>query len=136
MFSTAFMKDQVAVVTGGGTGIGLAIARRFAELGAGVVLASRSADHLRAGAEALGGEGGKVLTVPTDVRDPAQVDAMVARALDRFGRIDVLVNNAAGNFIVRAEDLSPNAACAPSRSRSAPSPRRANRSCAASNRRN
>ncbi len=108
MFSTPFMKDQVAVVTGGGTGIGLAIARRFGELGARVVLASRNAEHLATGSQSLATDGIQVLTVPTDVRDPAQVDAMVSQTLDRFGRIDVLVNNAAGNFIVRAEDLSPN----------------------------
>ncbi len=108
MFSTPFMKDQVAVITGGGTGIGLAIARRFGQLGAKLVLASRNAEHLRAGRDALEQDGAEVLTVATDVRDPAQVDTMVACAIDRFGRIDVLVNNAAGNFVVRAEDLSPN----------------------------
>ncbi len=108
MFSTQFMKDQVAVVTGGGTGIGLAIARRFGQLGARVVLASRNPEHLAAGAAVLRADGVEVESVPTDVRDPDQVDRMVATTLERFGRIDVLVNNAAGNFVVRAEDLSPN----------------------------
>ncbi len=108
LFSEPFLKDQVAVVTGGGTGLGLAIASRLAELGARLVIASRSPEHLADGARAVEGCGGEVLTVQMDVRDPAQVDDMVNRAVERFGRIDILINNAAGNFICRAEDLSPN----------------------------
>jgi len=108
MLDPSTFRDQVVVVTGGGTGIGLAIARRFGELGARVVLASRSAAHLDAAAAGLRADGITAFTVETDVRDPVQVDRMVARALETFGRIDVLVNNAAGNFICRAEDLSPN----------------------------
>jgi NAD(P)-dependent dehydrogenase (short-subunit alcohol dehydrogenase family) len=108
MFRDELLKDQVAIVTGGGTGIGLAIARRFGALGARVVLASRSEEHLAAGAAAIAGDGGEVLTVPTDVRQPDDVDRLVARSVERFGRVDILINNAAGNFICRAEDLSPN----------------------------
>jgi NAD(P)-dependent dehydrogenase (short-subunit alcohol dehydrogenase family) len=108
MFRDELLKDQVAIVTGGGTGIGLAIARRFASLGARVVLASRNEEHLAAGAAAIAADGGEALTVPTDVRQPDDVDRLVARTVERFGRVDILINNAAGNFICRAEDLSPN----------------------------
>ena len=98
----------VALVTGGGTGIGLAISLWFAQHGYDLVLASRSVAHLRAGAERLSATGARVLTVPTDVRRPAEVDALIARIRERFGRLDVLVNNAAGNFIAPAESISPN----------------------------
>ncbi len=108
MSSERPLADQVAVVTGGGTGIGLAIARRLGLDGASLVLASRNVDHLTAGERALQSDGVPVLTVPTDVRDPVQVDALVERAVAEFGRVDILVNNAAGNFICRAEELSPN----------------------------
>lgn len=108
MFATRVLEGQTAIVTGGGTGIGLAIARALGKLGATVAIASRGQDHLDAGAEAIRGDGSTVITVPVDVRDPAAVDAMVATVVNATGRIDILVNNAAGNFICRAEDLSPN----------------------------
>jgi NAD(P)-dependent dehydrogenase (short-subunit alcohol dehydrogenase family) len=108
MFRDDLLKDQVAIITGGGTGLGLAIARRFSGLGARVVLASRNPDHLADGAAVIAGGGGEVLTVPTDVRVPDQVDRLIDRTVERFGRVDILINNAAGNFICRAEDLSPN----------------------------
>lgn len=108
MFRDDLLQGQVAIITGGGTGIGLAIARRFAALGARIVLASRSEEHLAAGAAAIAADGRDAMTIPTDVRQPDQVDTLVARAVERFGRVDILINNAAGNFICRAEDLSPN----------------------------
>ena len=108
MFASPVLQGQTAIVTGGGTGIGLAIARALGRLGAHVVLASRNEQHLADGAAVLRSDGSAVLTVPVDVRDPVQVDAMVARTLELRGRIDILINNAAGNFICRAEDLSPN----------------------------
>jgi NAD(P)-dependent dehydrogenase (short-subunit alcohol dehydrogenase family) len=108
MFAARVLEGQTAIVTGGGTGIGLAIARALGRLGATVALASRNQEHLNEGAEAVRGDGSRVLTVPVDVRDPAAVDAMVAAVVAATGRIDILVNNAAGNFICRAEDLSPN----------------------------
>lgn len=108
MFATPVLNGQTAIVTGGGTGIGLAIARGLGRLGATVVLASRNAEHLKAGASVLEADGSRVLTVPVDVREPAQVDAMMSTVVRETGRVDILVNNAAGNFICRAEDLSPN----------------------------
>ncbi|HEX2445711.1 MAG TPA: 2,4-dienoyl-CoA reductase [Vicinamibacterales bacterium] len=108
MFRDGLLDGQVAIVTGGGTGLGLAIARRLASLGVRIAIASRSVEHLDAGAAALAEDGPEPLTVPTDVRQPDQVEALVERTIARFGRIDILVNNAAGNFICPAEDLSPN----------------------------
>ena len=108
MFDARVLEGQTAIVTGGGTGIGLAIARALGSHGANVVIASRSQEHLDAGAAALRDAGCQPLAIPVDVRQPAEVDAMVARTLAAFGRIDILINNAAGNFICRAEDLSPN----------------------------
>src|SRR3954466_15385643 len=99
---------QVAVVTGGGSGMGRAMAREFARLGAAVVVAGRRPEPLDETVDLIEGQGGKALGQPTDVRDPEQVDALVAAAVERFGRVDVLVNNAAGNFVVKGEDLSPN----------------------------
>jgi len=95
------------LVTGGGTGLGFATAQRFAEEGARLILASRKEEHLAPAAKSLEAAGAEVLTVVTDVTRPASVDALVERSLARFGRIDVLVNNAAGNFRCPAEELSP-----------------------------
>jgi NAD(P)-dependent dehydrogenase (short-subunit alcohol dehydrogenase family) len=108
MLTPSLLANQVAIVTGGGTGIGLAIATRLGELGARLVVASRSAGNLEAGTAALRHAGFDPLAVQVDVRNPEQVDEMVERTVRHFGRIDILVNNAAGNFICRAEDLSPN----------------------------
>lgn len=96
-------------MTGGGTGLGLAIARRLATDGYDLVLASRSAEHLSDGARALAPTGARVLCVPTDVRRPEEVAALVDRVSVELGRLDLLVNNAAGNFVARAESMSPNA---------------------------
>jgi len=108
MFQPDLLHDQVVIVTGGGTGIGLAIARRLGELGAKVAIASRDSANLERGSAALRHAGQDPLAVQVDVRIPDQVDEMAARVVRHFGRIDVLINNAAGNFICRAEDLSPN----------------------------
>ena len=108
MFEPGLFKDHVAVITGGGTGLGLAIARRLGSLGARVAIASRNSVHLERGCAALRAAGVDALAVQLDVRNPEQVDEMVVRTVKHFGGIDILVNNAAGNFICRAEDLSPN----------------------------
>jgi NAD(P)-dependent dehydrogenase (short-subunit alcohol dehydrogenase family) len=108
MFSEHPLKGRVAIVTGGGTGIGLAIAKRLGELGAILVFGSRNAANLERGSAELRRAGFDSLACQLDVRKPEQVDEMVHRALHHYGRIDILVNNAAGNFICRAEDLTPN----------------------------
>jgi NAD(P)-dependent dehydrogenase (short-subunit alcohol dehydrogenase family) len=108
MFIPSLFKDQVAVVTGGGTGIGLAIAKRLGELGARIVIGSRNSANLETGSAELRLAGLDPLAVQVDVRNPEQVDEMVQRTIRHFGRIDILVNNAAGNFICKAADLSPN----------------------------
>jgi NAD(P)-dependent dehydrogenase (short-subunit alcohol dehydrogenase family) len=108
MFESSLLEGQVAVVTGGGTGIGLAIARRLGELGARIVIGSRNADNLEKGSAELRHAGLDPLCVQLDVRNPEQVDEMVERSVKHFGRIDILINNAAGNFVCRAEELSPN----------------------------
>ena len=108
MFASGLFQGRVVIVTGGGTGIGLAIAKRFGELGGYIVIASRRAENLERGSAELRHAGLDPLCVQVDVRKPEQVDEMVQRALRQYGRIDVLVNNAAGNFICRAEDLTPN----------------------------
>ncbi|EQD72209.1 short-chain dehydrogenase/reductase SDR [mine drainage metagenome] len=98
----------MALVTGGGTGIGLGIARALAAEGYDLVLASRSVEHLEAGRRALEGSGARVESAPTDVRDPAQVERAIERTRAAYGRLDLLVNNAAGNFLAPAESISPN----------------------------
>ena len=108
MFLPTLLDGRVAVITGGGTGIGLAIAKRLGSLGARIVIGSRNAANLEAGTAELLHAGLDPLTVQVDVRKPDEVDELVERTLKHFGRIDILVNNAAGNFICRAEDLSPN----------------------------
>lgn len=109
IFRPGLLDGQVALVTGGGTGIGLGIAEELAALGAHVVLASRKPENLAQGAEAIRALGGQASTVAVDVRDPERVKAMVEQVTNERGRIDLLVNNAAGNFYAPSESLSPNA---------------------------
>jgi NAD(P)-dependent dehydrogenase (short-subunit alcohol dehydrogenase family) len=97
------------LVTGGGTGLGKAIATEFARVGADVVIASRKPEHLEAGEAAITDLGARVATVACDIRDPDQVAAAFDDATAAFGIPGVLVNNAAANFPVPAEDMSPNA---------------------------
>ncbi|MFF1698734.1 SDR family oxidoreductase [Streptomyces sp. NPDC058257] len=102
--------DGAAVlVTGGGTGLGRAIAAEFARLGADLVIASRKEERLKAARDELGALGGRVAAVACDIRDPERVAEVFDAAQDAFGLPGVLVNNAAANFPVPAEDMSPNA---------------------------
>jgi len=109
MFDKELLKDKSIIVTGGGTGLGKSMATRFAELGANLVITSRRQEVIDKTAEELRDHGGKVLAIACDVRDPEQVNEMVSQTVDEFGKIDILLNNAAGNFISPTEDLSPNA---------------------------
>jgi citronellol/citronellal dehydrogenase len=99
---------RVALVTGGGTGIGRATAFELASTGADVVICGRREEPLVETAAEIERSGGSCLAVPTDVRDPDQVDRLVDSALERFGAIDVLVNNAGGQFEAPAETISDN----------------------------
>lgn len=110
MFAPDLLAGKVIIVTGGGTGLGKSMAQRFGELGAKLVLTSRKKDVLDQTAAEFKERGIKdVLVAPADVRQPDEVEAMVEATVDRFGRVDVLVNNAAGNFLQMTEKLSSNA---------------------------
>jgi NAD(P)-dependent dehydrogenase (short-subunit alcohol dehydrogenase family) len=101
------LKDHVIVVTGGGTGLGRSMAHGFLSLGARVVITSRKQEVLdKAAAELREATGGEVLAVACDVRRYLEVERLVEQAVERFGRVDALVNNAAGNFISPTERLS------------------------------
>ena len=109
MFDKQLLNDKSIIVTGGGTGLGKSMALRFAELGADLVITSRRKEVIEKTAEELREHGGKVLAIACDVRDPDQVNDMASQTVNEFGKIDILLNNAAGNFISPTEDLSPNA---------------------------
>jgi dihydroanticapsin dehydrogenase len=100
------LKDKVAVVTGGGAGIGRATCELFAEEGAAVVIAERDPQTGRAVAEHIHKKGGKALFVETDVANEASIERMVEEAVHRFGRINILVNNAA-IFVLRGIEATP-----------------------------
>src|SRR5438132_12749310 len=98
MLSAKTLDGRVAIITGGGTGIGRAIALEYARLGARLVLASRSPEHLEPAAEELRAKpGAEVLAVPMDVGVPEQVERLCDETVRRFGSNDILVNKASGN---------------------------------------
>lgn len=99
---------QVVLVTGGGTGLGRAMAIEFARLGAAVAIASRKEEHRTAGIKAVQDAGGKAMGVALDVRDADQIVAAFDAIEKELGPVSVLINNAAGNFPVASEKLSPN----------------------------
>jgi 2,4-dienoyl-CoA reductase [(3E)-enoyl-CoA-producing], peroxisomal len=109
VFRDGLLKGQVAIVTGGGTGIGLGISELLAALGAHVVLASRKPEHVEKAASAIRDGGGSASALTVDVREPDRVKELVERVVADHRRIDLLVNNAAGNFYAPSESLSPNA---------------------------
>lgn len=115
LYTQAMLPDgtfsgKTVLITGGGTGLGKSMTRYFLQLGANVVIASRKMDVLKATADELSAEtGGRILPIQCDVRDYEQVENVLRQAFAEFGSIDVLINNAAGNFISPTERLSPRA---------------------------
>ena len=126
IFADGILKGNVAFVTGGGTGITGGVARALAEAGANVSLVSRSMEHLEPAAsainEARSGSSptvrdgastdnsirGEAFPIAADVRNPEEVENAIAATVERFGKVDIVVNGAAGNFLCSAEELSPN----------------------------
>ena len=102
-------EGQTVVVTGGGTGLGKAIAVEFARIGANVAILSRDEEHRAAGVSAVEAVGGQAFAIGCDIREPDAITNAFNAVGETFGLPDVLVNNAAGNFPVPAEDMSPNA---------------------------
>lgn len=103
------MKNETVIVTGGSSGMGKFMAKRFADEGANVVITGRNLERLQETKdELLETATGNVAYVQMDVRNIEDIERMVEETVAQFGAIDHLVNNAAGNFIVAAEDLSPN----------------------------
>ena len=108
IFVPDLLKNHVAFVTGGGTGITGGVARALAEAGASVALVSRKLEHLEPAAQAINERGGQALPVVADVRSPEEVERAVTSTVERFGKIDIVINGAAGNFLCKPEELSPN----------------------------
>ncbi len=109
MFQKDLLKDRAIFITGGGSGLGRSMALRFSELGAHLFVVGRREEPLREVCDEIHRTGGSAAYATCDVRDPAAVEAAAAAADQQFGRIDTVVNNAAGNFMARTESLSPNA---------------------------
>jgi peroxisomal 2,4-dienoyl-CoA reductase len=109
VFRSDLFRGQVALITGGGSGIGRGIADLLASLGAHVVLASRKLERVEAAAAEIRAAGGLASAIAVDVRNAEQVKAVVSAVYEQRGRIDLLVNNAAGNFYAPSETLSENA---------------------------
>jgi NAD(P)-dependent dehydrogenase (short-subunit alcohol dehydrogenase family) len=110
MLKEGSLKGKNILITGGGTGLGRSMGEYFLELGANLVITSRKLDVLQETAkEMMATKGGEVLALSCDVRDIAQVESMWSEAVQRFGQIHVVLNNAAGNFISPTERLSVNA---------------------------
>ena len=108
IFVDGVLRDRVAFVTGGGTGITGGVARALAEAGASVALVSRKLEHLEPAAAVIKEKGGNALAVAADVRNPEEVESSIAKTVENFGKIDIVVNGAAGNFLCSADQLSPN----------------------------
>jgi NAD(P)-dependent dehydrogenase (short-subunit alcohol dehydrogenase family) len=107
MLREGALNGKTIIVTGGGTGLGKSMSRYFLQLGANVVICSRRLPVLEASAKELAEEtGGQVLPVACDVRNPQEIEAVITQTIDRFGQIDGLLNNSAGNFISPTERLS------------------------------
>ena len=108
VFVDGLLAGRAAFVTGGGTGITGGVARALAEAGAHVALVSRKMEHLEPAAEKIRAGGGEALAVAADVRNVDEVERAIAATVEKFGRLDIVINGAAGNFLCAAEELSPN----------------------------
>ena len=108
VFADDILRDKVAFITGGGTGISGGIARAFAEHGARLTIVSRKEENLIAKKQFIDENGGECLAVAADVREYEAVAAAVAKTIEHYGKIDILVNGAAGNFLCAADQLSAN----------------------------
>lgn len=108
MFRVDTLKGRVAFITGGGGGIGLEIASCYARLGASVAIAGRNEERLQSGLERLRADGGDAIALRADVRNYEELKAAIDAAVAKFGGLDILVNNAAGNFHCPTAELSPN----------------------------
>lgn len=109
MFRADLLQKKIILVTGGGSGLGLSMAKRFAELGATLVICGRSLERLASGAAEIqqAGHGREVFKFPCDVREFQAVESMMAEIVAKVGLPHILVNNAAGNFLAATEELSP-----------------------------
>jgi citronellol/citronellal dehydrogenase len=108
IFAPGILRDQVAVVTGGGSGIGLTTARELVRLGARVAICGRTQTRIDGAADELRAAGGTVVAGTCDIREPAQVEAFIAQVVAELGGVDILVNNAGGQFPSPAQHISPN----------------------------
>lgn len=108
-FAKDALAGRVAVITGGGSGIGFGIAKAFAAAGARLVLASRNEEKLQNAVKEIESLGGEAVAVQADVRSYEDVEKVVQKALDAYGALDVMIANAAGNFVAPAAEMSPNA---------------------------
>lgn len=108
IFCQGVLNGHVAFVTGGGTGITGGVARALAEAGASVSLISRQIDHLEPAAAAINERGGSAFAFAADVRKADEVERAINATVEQFGKVDIVVNGAAGNFLCAAEQLSPN----------------------------
>jgi len=108
VFASDLLRGKAAFITGGGTGICRGIALALASHGCDVAITSRKAEHLEPAAEEIRQRGVRAVATAADVRDPAAVDRAIDACVRELGRLDVLINGAAGNFICAAENLSPN----------------------------
>jgi len=108
IFADNILEGKVAFVTGGGTGITGGIARAFAQHGAKLAITSRKMENLEQMKAAIEGSGGECFAAAADVRDFAAVEDAIAKTVEHYGKIDIVVNGAAGNFLCAANELSPN----------------------------